>query len=306
VAALYGEIWHARHGGVTIVTRMSNKNKSADPDAESRARTTRLMRGVAAVGICWFILGFTLYFWRFHSGLSYDSKDWNDFGVFIAGFSGTGIAAITLYAVAYGIRVQAEDLAKSRAFMAEQSKTMAQQAFDSVFFNLLDRFSEVRDSVGIRVFTAEYLPDRDVPHSKEVIVKGRRAFELFYEKIYDPYKGYGADENRLLFLQRIFENEYRKAESELGPYFRTLYQIFKHVHRGHVTDVQKIDYAKMARAQLSDIELCVIFYNGLTDLAKNFRPLIEKYGILKHVNARNLLIEDDKRNRALYQAGAFE
>jgi len=281
-------------------------NKKELTDAESRVRTTRLMRRVAALGICWFILGFTLYFWRFHSGLSYDSKDWNDFGVFIAGFSGTGIAAVTLYAVAYGIRVQAEDLAKSRAFMAEQSKTMAQQAFDSVFFNLLDRFSDVRDSVTIPVVREKYLADRDVPHTKQVIVQGRHAFELFYKKMHHPYKDLKYAENRLFFLQEIFKIEYRPAESELGPYFRTLYQIFKHVDRGQVTEKQKIDYAKMARAQLSDIELCVIFYNGLTDMAKNLKPLIEKYGILKHVNAGNLLLEDDKRNRILYQAGAFE
>lgn len=275
-------------------------------DEESRRRTTSLMRRVTTIGILWFLLGFTVYFWRFHFGLSHDGKDWNDFGVFIAGFSGTGIAAVTLYAVAYGIRVQAEDLAKSRAFMADQSKTMAQQAFDSVFFNLLDRFSDVRDSVSIPVIREKYLANRDVPHSKEVIVKGRRAFELFYKKIHHPYKGMRGVEDRLLFLREIFKLEYRPVESELGPYFRTLYQIFKHVDRGQVTEKQKIDYAKMARAQLSDIELCVIFYDGLTDLAVKMKPLIEKFGILKHVNAENLLLEDDKRNLMLYDAKAFE
>jgi hypothetical protein len=81
------------------------------------------MRGAAGFAACWLMLGLALYFWRFHSGLSYEARDWNDFGVvFIAGFAGTGIAAVTLYAAAFAIRVQAEDLAKSRAFMAEQSR----------------------------------------------------------------------------------------------------------------------------------------------------------------------------------------
>ena len=62
----------------------------------------------------------------------------------------------------------------------------------------------------------------------------------------------------------------------------------------------------MARAQLSDVELCVIFYDGVTDLAVKFKPLIEKYGILKHVNAGHLLIEDDRRNLSLYARSAFE
>jgi hypothetical protein len=36
------------------------------------------------------------------------------------------------------------------------------------------------------------------------------------------------------------------------------------------------------------------------------KPLIEKYGILKHVNAARLLQEDDKRNPTLYDAKAFD
>jgi hypothetical protein len=168
-------------------------NSASTPlnDEESRQRTTTLMRRVTAIGIVWFLLGFALYFFRFHYGLSQESKDWNDFGVFIAGFSGTGIAAVTLYAVANGIRVQAEDLAKSRAFMAEQSAlmakqsdTMAQQAFDSVFFNLLERFSHVRDSVSIPVLVEERVEGGDVPDTKERFVYGRRAFEAFYKFIW--------------------------------------------------------------------------------------------------------------------------
>jgi hypothetical protein len=96
-------------------------------------------------------------------------------------------------------------------------------------------------------------------------------------------------------------------ESELGPYFRTLYHIFKFLHSAaHLTPQQKIDYANIARAQLSDIELCVIFYDGLTDLATKFKPLVERYGILKHVNEGKLLHPSDKANESLYKRSAFQ
>ena len=274
-----------------------NKNKPLS-EAHSQRRTTQLMWLLSGVGAAWFILGFTLYIWHFHSTpISDEGKEWGDFGVFIGGFSGTGIAALTLFAAAYGIRVQAADLARSRAFMARQSETMAQQAFDSVFFNMLNRFSDVRDSITDIVRAKSTQPRAE---------QGRQAFKNFYNKFHHLFKGMIDEPDRKDYLRRAFLSEYKSVESELGPYFRTLYQIYKFIDRSSLTEPEKIHYAKMARAQLSDVELCVIFYDGVTDLAVKFKPLIEKYGILKHVNAGHLLIEDDRRNLSLYARSAFE
>jgi len=265
---------------------------------ESQRRTTFWMSVLGCLGLVWFLLGFIFYFVHFHSArLSDDGKDWGDFGVFIAGFSGTGIATITLVAAAYGIRVQAQDLARSRAFMARQSETMAQQAFDSVFFSLLNRFSDVRDSVTDVIRAKSTQPRLD---------QGRQAFKNFWEKFHHLFKGPINEPDRRDYLQRAFLSEYKAVESELGPYFRTLYQIYKFIDSSSLREPEKLRYAKMARAQLSDVELCVIFYDGVTDLAVKFKPLIEKYGVLKHVNPSHLLIEDDKRNPGLYARSAFE
>ena len=40
-------------------------------------------------------------------------------------------------------------------------------------------------------------------------------------------------------------------------------------------------------------------------MAYNFKPLIERYGLLRHVNAGNLILEDDKIDPLLYDAKAF-
>jgi len=183
---------------------------------------------------------------------------------------------------------------------------MAQQAFDSVFFNLLERFSQVRDSV-----KCEYKIVQTVgPGSYEnatATASGRNAFfQMGVEMIDVMGTGRNLD-NRLPHIQRSFKVLYRDHESELGPYFRTLYHIFKFLHSAvHLTPQQKIDYANMARAELSDVELCVIFYDGLTDLATAFKPLIEWYGILKHVNEGTLLHPSDRTNESLYKRSAFE
>jgi len=265
------------------------------------------MWSLIGAGAVWFSLGFTLYFYEFHGALAKKSSEWNDFGVFIAGFSGTGVAVITLIAVANGIRVQAEDLAKSRAFMAKQSAAMAQQTFDSVFFNLLDRFSQVRDSVSVPIYMPKRVEGGSVPDTQSVFVTGRQAFAEFYRCVKSAQVGMPKTvPNRLIVLRNNFMGQYRLVESELGPYFRTLYRIFTFIDRSiTLTWEQKIDYAKIARAQLSDLELCVIFYDGLTEMAAKFKPLIERYGLLRHVNAGNLILEDDKTNSTLYEAKAF-
>jgi hypothetical protein len=99
---------------------------------------------------------------------------------------------------------------------------------------------------------------------------------------------------------------YQLYEPELGPYFRTLYHVFKYVHgRTFLSDQEKIDYANIARAQLSRFELGLLFYNCLTDYGAGFKPLIERYGLLKHVNRADLADLTHKTNPALYQPAAF-
>ena len=113
--------------------------------------------------------------------------------------------------------------------------------------------------------------------------------------------------DRLPYLRQTFRVLYRRHEQDLGPYFRTLYHIFKFVHgEAQLSAQQKINYANIARAQLSDVELHVIFYDGLTDLAEKFKPLIEQYGILKHIHAGSLLHPSDKLNESLYAPSAFQ
>lgn len=242
-----------------------NPSGEIEADEVTRHRKSRLMWWLIGTGSAWFLIGFSLYFYQFHGALAQKSSEWNDFGVFIAGFSGTGVAVITLIAVANGIRVQAEDLANSRSFMAKQSATMAQQAFDSVFFNLLDRFSQVRESVSVPVYMPKRVEGGSVPDTETVFVTGRQAFAEFYRCVKSAQLGVQkAVPNRMVVLRNNFMGQYKFVESELGPYFRTLYRIFAFIDRSTtLTHAQKIDYAKIARAQLSDLELCVIFMMDL-------------------------------------------
>lgn len=271
-------------------------------------RFARIAVFLIAAGLCAIFISVGAYIYFFHGHRIGGTEDWGAFGAFISGAAGTALSAFTLAALAFTLALQADELAESRELAMKQSKilekqstTMAQQAFDSVFFNLLERFSQVRDSVKV-----EYMVP-GVTGIDVVIATGRSAFfRMGIEMIDVMGTGIYLD-NRLPHIQQSYKLLYRKHESELGPYFRMLYHIFKFLHfAAHLTPRQKIDYADIARAQLSDVELCVIFYDGLTDLATKFKPLIEWYGILKHVNEGTLLHPSDKTNESLYERSAFQ
>ena len=84
-------------------------------------------------------------------------------------------------------------------------------------------------------------------------------------------------------IDAVYTMFYEEHEALLGPWFRTLYQVFKLIDRSGVSDAQKIEYANIARASLSKDELFLIAVNCATSRGSEFRVLINRYGLLKHL-----------------------
>ena len=72
--------------------------------------------------------------------------------------------------------------------------------------------------------------------------------------------------------------------SALGPYFRSLYQIFEFVESSSLDEDTKLRYSKIARAQISEAQGFLLALNGLTKRGAEFRKYIEKYGLLQHMH----------------------
>jgi Putative phage abortive infection protein len=94
---------------------------------------------------------------------------------------------------------------------------------------------------------------------------------------------------------------YAKFDSYLGHYFRTLYNLVKLVDRSGVSD--KRFYMNLVRAQLSNQELLLLFYNCQTKYgSEKFKPLIEKYALLKCLPVEQLL---SREHKSLYAPSAY-
>jgi hypothetical protein len=90
---------------------------------------------------------------------------------------------------------------------------------------------------------------------------------------------------KIEFLTDEYLTIYRLPGNEFafGPYFRSLYHIFKFIKNSNLTLEQKASYANIARSTLGVEHLFLLSINCLTKYGEGFKPLVEEYGLLKHM-----------------------
>ena len=62
-------------------------------------------------------------------------------------------------------------------------------------------------------------------------------------------------------------------------------------------------YTSITRSQLSDYELLLLFYNGLSEMGEKFKPLIEEYALLKNLPRMDIY---DSSLFDLYEGSAYK
>lgn len=100
-------------------------------------------------------------------------------------------------------------------------------------------------------------------------------------------KEYLKNENYHSWFPTVYEDIFHRLDTYLGHYFRHLYRTVKMIDEQEFfedaikQDRMKREYAAIVRAQLSDYEIKWLFFNGLFNYGKNFKPFIEKYAMIR-------------------------
>lgn len=223
----------------------------------------------------------------------------DSFGLLTSLFSGLAFAGliITIVMQKDELALQREELQLTRKEFSGQkeelkiqNETLRVQKFESTFFQMIALHNEIIKSIDIQRGQKEFV--------------GRDAFQEFYRKINRNtamLTGFSSD--NLAEIDSTYLNFYDTyAQNEIGHYFRNLYNIIKFVDKSEVPD--KKTYTNMIRAQLSSYELALIFYNCLSSLGnEKFKPLIEKYSLLKTLPDNLLFNEVHKK---IYEIGAYK
>jgi len=94
-------------------------------------------------------------------------------------------------------------------------------------------------------------------------------------------------EARLILLQdtyeKYFHGNFRKQY--LGHYFRNLYLIFKTIDESEAfNDKEKLQYAKIVRAQMSHLELKLLYLNCKILDGAPFKKYVARYQILEWIS----------------------
>lgn len=229
------------------------------------------------------------------------------FGTINALFSGLAFAGIilTILLQRRELKYQREELKETREEFIIQNKTLKNQRFENTFFNLISLHNQIVNDIDYDKSSKL----RDGTYTYRT-VKGRDVFRDRFNILNSRLKEHGDDHNE------EYLKFYIDRKTDFGHYFRNLYRIIKMVHETEFISaaelsldlskekdkgryeysnfLEKYKYTSIVRAQLSDYELLLLFYNCLSDNGiEKFKPLVETYALLKN------LPKEDVKNQTL-------
>jgi hypothetical protein len=208
--------------------------------------------------------------------------------------------------------LQRNELSETRKVFRIQTETFRKQQFESTFFNLLNLHHQITNTIDLVRRESKYpgieamlIKDADRNEKVSVTTTGRDCFVIFRNKFRETYK-YLKDENQNLdeleLVKLSYWEFYQKHQSDLGHYFRNLYHIFKFINNSD--EPNKNSYTSLVRAQLSNDELFLLFYNCVSSLGnEKFKPLIEEYHLLQNLNTDNLI--DFEKHYYFFKESAY-
>jgi len=179
------------------------------------------------------------------------------------------------------IKQQQGELEDQRLQFKIQNESIMRQAFESSFFQLLNLHNQI--------VTA--MRGRGILDNKEYF--GRACFEQWFndsKKIqFSRAEGNTSVPMNVTAVERYMWL-YNARQGELGHYFRNLYHVIKFVKETEalknadaaIEYNNRRRYTSLVRATLSQFELALLFYNGLSDNGEKFKPLIVEFGLLEN------------------------
>lgn len=161
------------------------------------------------------------------------------------------------------------------------------QQFEATFFQMLNYHSSIVNSIDVH------------RSSTKGTLTGRECFKYFNDELLSNYnKVHHQDE--LQRAKSAYEGLWAIFQKDLGHYFRFLYNLIRFVNQ---SNFPKTKYIRIVRAQLSDFEMVILFYNVIATDRKRFKEYIEFFTLFDNLPKENLLNRD---HAEYYERSAFD
>lgn len=233
-----------------------------------------VMRTVRVTGISLVVLA-AFGFWIWNGMLAY-GPDRDDINGDLWNMSSSLFAALAFVGVVLGVWYQHKQLLDAQNGLKEQGKQIDRQNFETTFFHLLGTYANVVANFRYEAGKAKWT--------------GQEAIEKFLSRVDDEYSGNIGFQRPecvtpLDHFRKIYGEVYADNYGMSGSYFRTIHTILRHLDRLSLPDGEKRDYAKILRAQMTDLEATFLAFNYLSNnTTDRFNPLILRYRMLKNAD----------------------
>lgn len=206
---------------------------------------------------------------------------WWIFGSNVAGdaieFSAAVFSALALAGVVVALMLQQKELKlahqelqetqrllfEQREEVSKSSAALAKQNFEATFFRMLEVLESIRKDITLRKSA----------NSNPEFLQGRPAIRSQVDRLLRHQLSHLEACDVPTKYMQIYETE---LADSFGQYFRTVYRTLKYVDSSQIED--KKFYTGILRAQMSNSELFMLFYNCTSSLGSvKAKPLIEKY-----------------------------
>lgn len=203
----------------------------------------------------------------------------DSFGVLTSLFS-----ALAFAGVAFTLAMQKDELAIQRQELIEQKKETAdnrkeikKQGFENTFFQMLKLHNQLIAGIATHQSGAQ-----------GIITKDGRAVLKDMSEALDRQISAQARNGKVSEdgIKIAFESFYGRRDAQLAHYFRFLYNIFRFISESESEN--KDLYARLVRAQLSNPELYLLFYNSLTERGSEFKKYIIEFQLMDNLEPQEL------------------
>jgi Putative phage abortive infection protein len=188
----------------------------------------------------------------------------------------------------------------STLLVFENLQNTTKQNFSNNFLKLIDQHHKLVDNINstIEGISAEDKPSKARAFFDDLAWRIATDYRFLPKATADIENNLAPNENINVLekvgkekLVHIYDYYFHIYQSDLGHYFRNLYNIIRYAEDAASKSVQ-IQHVKMLRAQLSNYEILLIAYNGMHAYGTKFHRLIEKFELLKNLNLEERLPTD--------------
>ncbi|WP_323881400.1 putative phage abortive infection protein [Aeromonas caviae] len=213
-------------------------------------------------------------------------------------FSGLAFSGVIISIVLQSIELRAtrKEMNSQVLQFEQQTEAMQKQVFESSFFSMMNLHNDISSNL-----------------------RSEDKFKILFLKLNDvaedtPHYGKALIEH----LNSVYETFMGEAYSDIGHYFRYIYQIIKFIDNSKLSEDEKSVYINILRAQFSNYELLLLFVNCLCyKRSDKFKCLVEKYGFFEHIYETDLntfminmntykIVDENKRPKNPYDLGELK